>query len=145
MTLIERFWAKVDKRTDEECWPWIAGKNSSGYGSFWNGSRSVCAHRFIYEATVGAVPEGLTLDHLCRNRACVNVAHMEPVTNRENVLRGEGLTARRAAQTHCVHGHPFDVTNTLKKNGIQRECRTCSILYHRRLRARKALSVRDAE
>lgn len=78
-TVDERFWLKVDKRGPDDCWEWKAGR-CLGYGQFWNNVRDMPAHRFAYEAVVGPIPEGLTLDHLCRNKGCVNPAHLEPVT-----------------------------------------------------------------
>jgi hypothetical protein len=89
-----RFWSKVDRTGD--CWKWTAGLTGSGYGRFrWDGGE-VAAHRFAYELLVGAIPDGLQIDHLCRNRACVNPAHMEPITQRENILRGVGRAALNA-------------------------------------------------
>ena len=76
----ERFWAKVDKTDD--CWLWTANRTNAGYGHFWLDRRMVLAHRFAYELLIGPIPDGLTLDHLCRVRACVNPAHLEAVTNR---------------------------------------------------------------
>ena len=86
--LADRFWEKVDKRGADECWPWQAGFGTGGYGLFGVGSRSdgttrmKSAHRVAYELSVGPIPEGLQIDHLFRNLACVNPAHMEPVTLR---------------------------------------------------------------
>ena len=89
-TAEERFWPKVDKT--ETCWIWIGAIGTGGYGNFWVGpdrlSDRMRAHRFAYESMVGPIPEGLDLDHLCRNRACVNPAHLEPVTRRVNLRRG---------------------------------------------------------
>mgnify|MGYP001608583411 CR=1 FL=1 len=84
-TLDERFWAKV--LVGDGCWDWQASKTPGGYGSFRAADRTVCAHRFSYELLVGPIPEGLDLDHLCRNKGCVNPEHLEPVTRRENMLR----------------------------------------------------------
>ena len=80
----DRFWAKVDKGIF--CWDWLGGK-SNGYGRFWVEGRLVQAHRWAYETMVGPIPEGLTLDHLCRVRYCVNPSHLEPVTLGENIRR----------------------------------------------------------
>src|SRR5688572_6777121 len=85
----ERFWAKVQRGDQESCWPWLGAKNPDGYGQFvWRGRKSTLVHRIAYEELRGPIPEGLTLDHLCRNRGCANPWHCETVTHRENVLRG---------------------------------------------------------
>lgn len=131
---VERFWAKVQRGADDECWPWVAGVNGRGYGSFFDGSKDARAHRFAYELMVGPIPKGLVIDHLCRNRLCVNPAHMEPVTNKENSLRGEGAPARHARKTHCERGHEFNEANTRLYQGT-RCCRTCLRLYRRAYRA----------
>jgi len=84
----ERFWGKVQRCDAEECWPWLEGTTSDGYGRFGITSEEVVgAHRFAYELIVGPIPAGLTIDHLCRNILCCNPAHMETVTNSENVRR----------------------------------------------------------
>ena len=119
----ERFWTKVNK--SGECWLWTAGLYHDGYGKFWDGKRHCRAHRFAYELLVAPIPDGLQLDHLCRVRHCVNPAHLEAVDCRTNLLRGTGLTATKAAQTHCVHGHPFDEVNTYIKPNGARGCRIC--------------------
>ncbi|MEV4271931.1 HNH endonuclease signature motif containing protein [Micromonospora aurantiaca (nom. illeg.)] len=82
------------------------------------------AHRIAYEMKRGPVPDGLELDHLCRNRRCVRPAHLEPVTRRTNLLRGETIPARLAERTHCRHGHEFTPENTYQWRG-SRFCRTC--------------------
>ena len=122
----ERFWTKVHKT--DTCWLWTGGI-SHGYGSFdlpgvgrW---RAVRAHRFAYEALVGPIPEGMVIDHLCRVKACVNPDHLEPVTQRTNLLRGQSFAAVNAAKTHCVHGHEFTPANTIVSPG-RRRCRSCT-------------------
>jgi hypothetical protein len=128
----ERFWAKVHKT--DTCWLWTGGKSPNGYGHFsdrpWQGG----AHRWAYEHLVGPIPSGLCLDHLCRVRHCVRPEHLEPITQRENLLRGRTLQAANRAKTHCIHGHPFDDENTL----IYREHRYCRTCHRERERHRRA-------
>ncbi len=128
-TLAERFWAKVDKsglvpaRCPDlgPCWLWTSARNKDGYGVIQKGrATTLNAHRVAYEMVVGPPPAGMHLDHLCRVRGCVNPLHLEPVTNRENQLRGETFSARNAAKTTCPAGHSYDVINV-------RGARRCSI------------------
>ena len=106
------------------CWTWLWHKDRSGYGTvFWKG-RGQSVHRVMYELVNGPVPLGLELDHLCRNRACFNPQHLEPVTHRENMVRGYGWAGRNNRKTHCPSGHPYDDENTYRtKDG--RRCRAC--------------------
>lgn len=126
----ERFFAKV--HTTSTCWLWTAYTNPDGYGQFGEThGQGRLAHRWAYEHLVGPIPAGMQLDHLCRVRHCVNPSHLEPVTQRENLMRGEGVTTKNAAKTHCVHGHPFDEANTYAWRG-RRACRTCRDARNRR-------------
>jgi hypothetical protein len=108
-----------------ECWEWTGARERKGYGRF----RSQPAHRWSYELLRGEIPEGLFLDHLCRNRACVNPWHLEPVTNRVNILRGVSFAAINAHKTHCIRGHEFTPENTyMSTKG--RNCRACMKLHN---------------
>lgn len=129
---ILRFMRFVDPQSsDRGCWSWIGGKKPTGYGNFdvfidgrWKTHR---AHRWLYEALFGPIPKSLTIDHLCRNRSCVNPDHMEAVTHAVNVSRGFGPTAVNARKTHCIYGHPFSEENTRYrgKDKRQRQCLEC--------------------
>jgi hypothetical protein len=113
------------------CWLWTAALNRHGYGIL----DGRYAHRVLYKALVGEVPDDLHLDHLCRVRNCVNPAHLEPVTPRVNVMRSTAVTATNAAKTHCKRGHPFDQRNTYVKPTGYRGCRTCHADTERARRA----------
>ena len=124
----DRFWARVDRSGD--CWPWL-GATRGGYGAF-SVSRSYPrgAHVIAYELTNGAIPPGKQLDHLCRNAICVRPSHLEPVTSRENTMRGDGQASKNARKRFCLRGHPFTEDNTYRHRA-KRHCRAC-----RHLRAR---------
>lgn len=121
---LERFIQKLHIETDG-CWRWTGSLDRKGYGGFNPVGVRVQAHRWAYEQFVGSIPDGLQLDHLCRKPACVNPAHLEPVTPRENSLRGEGFAAIRALVTMCPKGHPYDEVNTYVCPNGTRSCRAC--------------------
>ena len=138
-----RFWVKVDKREPDECWRWIASITTHGYGQFScsDGTvrRPVGAHRLAYAMLVAPIPKGMFIDHLCRNRWCVNPTHMEVVTNKENIVRGMwgDESRRQSAKTECPQGHPYEGDNiyVIKSRPTARYCRTCNNSKHRRVSA----------
>ncbi len=155
----DRFETFVDRSSPNGCWEWTGGltgrtgndPNAGGYGRFRSGNRTVLSHRFAYEFYVGPIGEGLTIDHLCRNRKCCNPEHLEPVTHHENVLRGESLFAINARKTHCIHGHEFTRENTklvYRAGTARRLCKECKRASNRawaranrnKLQLRKALA-----
>jgi HNH endonuclease len=121
------FWKHV-KRTPD-CWLWTGRLSGNGYGNFSINWKSVSAHKFAYEQVIGKVPSGMTLDHICRVRHCVNPLHLRVLTRKANVLCGIGPTACNARKTLCKNGHPLDA---VRKNGGRR-CKTCARLaWHRK-------------
>lgn len=110
------------------CWPWPGSHDHRGYGRVSLGRfRKVMAHRLAYELAVGPIPDGMELDHLCRNKRCVNPAHLEPVTHIENVRRS--AAAENAAKTHCVRGHLLADHAYLYRG--RRVCRPCGRIKSR--------------
>jgi len=144
----ERIESKVSIVPITGCWLWMGALMRSGYGRVGGGPGrgTKFAHRVAYEEWRGPIPPGLTIDHLCRNTWCVNPAHLEPVTMRENTMRSSNFAAMHARQTHCKHGHAFDSANTyraLRTN--ERKCRECgrirALARRHMLKARAALSI----
>lgn len=132
------FWAKVD--ASGVCWEWTGGRTTKGYGQLIREGKTWRAHRWSWIHLVGPVPDGLELDHRCRNRLCVCPDHLEPVPTRVNVLRGNGPTAIQARKTHCKRGHEFTPENTrLGTSGVGRTCRTCERAKFRRHRQEKKM------
>ena len=140
----ERFWAKVRGGDDPNaCWEWTAADNGTGYGIFSRGGRNnmTLAHRWAYERWVGPIAAGLTIDHLCRNKRCVNTLHLEAVSHAENVRRGMAGVEQRA-RTFCPQGHPYDAANTYyHARDKKRGCRTCQRAAKNRWRAKKKLAA----
>lgn len=131
----DRFLARV---TDAPggCWQWTGYLMPNGYARISvNGERQY-AHRVAYEAVLGPIPDGLVIDHLCRNRGCVNPDHLEAVTQRTNVLRGVSFAAARARQVRCLRGHRFTKANTYVAGNGTRKCRKCRAAARARSRRR---------
>jgi HNH endonuclease len=141
--LVVRFWSKVIKQGDDECWMWAGSRSPQGYGQIRLPGRKgklVAAHRVVYEMEVGPIPEGHDMDHLCENKACVNPKHLEPVTRQDNMLRFHGK------RTACKFGHPLDgFVHSKMPNGTpttNRYCRTCARERNRAARRTVGLEQR---
>lgn len=119
--MLEKIKARVAEDSSTGCWLWEGTLSKSGYGRFYRPEiqAEAFAHRLAYEAAVGPIPDGLTLDHLCRVTRCVNPHHLEPVTLAENIRRAA------AATTHCPQGHAYDTANTYRDPLGRRRCRAC--------------------
>ena len=138
---LARFWSRVSKMQQGDCWLWQGSLCTKGYARFTAQMTQFQAHRISYMIHHGPIPDGLVCDHLCRVRHCVNPAHLEPVTSAENTRRGDIANVRRAekaAMTHCKRGHPFSAENVFfhKKTG-KRACRECKRMHHRNWYSRK--------
>ena len=136
-----RLWSRINKQGPVPparpslgpCWQWLGARTGaqtgSGYGEINVQGRHHLVHRLVYQMLVGSIPNGLTLDHLCRNTSCCNPSHLEVVSQRENTLRGKGPSALNATKTHCLRGHPYDAENTyiaIRGQRQERHCRTCA-------------------
>ena len=135
----KRFWSKVEKT--KSCWIWKGSKTSLGYGDFSIDDIRIASHRYVFFRKYGYLPKGLVLDYLCRNRACVNPVHLEPITAKENVLRGIGPSALNKKKTHCVRGHEFTSKNTRYNKG-RRICIKCKEYHYRNNEEKIKLKVK---
>jgi len=132
---IEFLWERIEPEPMSGCWIWIGMKSRYGYGRvLLQGRRWASAHRLMYECVRGSIPDGLSLDHKCRNTACVNPAHLEPVTQRENCRRGvKGVLA----PPYCPKGH----ARFVRRASGRRRCRDCKNALARAARRRRAANI----
>lgn len=133
------FWARADRSNPTGCWPWLAGKTGAGYGAFWLDGHQRLAHRLAWSLSGRTIDPEQVLDHICRNRACVNPSHLRQVSQRSNAVENSvSRSALNANKTHCNRGHLFDDTNTGSHHGA-RYCRTCYRAGARAYKARRNL------
>ena len=133
------FWGKVE--ITNTCWVWQAAQDQRGYGRFNVNGRNEKAYRVAYQLLVGEIPEGTEIDHVCRNKSCVNPDHLEAVSHRENILRGTSPSAIAAAKTHCINGHELTPENNYpaksKSGNPRRRCRACHLASGIKTRQKK--------
>lgn len=141
---LARFEAKFEPEPMSGCWLWLAAVDYNGYGRFYINGSVHRAHRVAFAHFIGPIPEGLEIDHRCRQRCCVNPDHLEAVTHQQNMHRGDTVCAGLAERTHCKSGHRFTKENTHVYKGA-RYCRACRRATSRKLYRRAALLARIKE
>jgi hypothetical protein len=147
-TVAERLWPRFELKPDTGCWMWQGADNGKGYGQIWMNGRMRRVHRIAYLLTFGPLPADKQIDHLCRERACLNPEHMQVVSNRENVARGNGPGALAARTNRCKNGHEFTPENTYhythsqsKGGGPGRRCNTCHAATNRAYKQRQKAAL----
>lgn len=134
-----RIMLRTSKNAETGCWDCNFADRANGYRSVQIRGRGYRAHRVVYECLKGRIPDGLPLDHLCRNRRCVNPDHLEAVPGRINTLRGLGPTAKNARKTHCPNGHSLSEDNLHNNKNGYRVCATCkrrkALAYYHKTKA----------
>jgi len=126
---LKRFYSKIKFNEETWCWDWVGTTLQRGYGHFKLKRKIWRSHRLSYLIHKGDLIEGLTLNHLCRNRKCCNPDHLEQITSKENILCGESFSAVNKRKTHCKRGHEFTEENTINLSRNRRECRKCRKLH----------------
>lgn len=142
---VARFWSKVDKTAQGGCWMWTGSTSPDGYGVLRVNRATVYMPRYSWELANGPMPLGTEPDHLCRNRWCVNPDHLEPVSHRENILRGESPQAVNARKTHCPQGHEYTPENTKVQTRGGRLCRICQREHSRNRRRSRRFAMMTTE
>lgn len=138
---IERFWSKVEVPEQPSCcWEWTGYRLPTGYGDFNFGNSALKAHRVSYTLLIGPIPDGLVIDHLCRNTSCVNPDHLEITTQRENIRRGYSYFGIARRKTHCSRGHAFSTENTYLVPSGGRSCKECRRANNRQWRKPEEVS-----
>ena len=138
-------WSRVSLVSPTGCWIWLGRRSSSGYGQIVTSGKRQGVHRYLYEALIGPIAPRLVIDHLCRTPLCVNPYHLEPVSDRVNILRGVGLSAANYKKASCKRGHRLDAANTYlyraRDGGYERHCRACGRQTAREIYWRKANAI----
>lgn len=143
---LEKFTNSYSICINTGCWLWLKSLSGSGYGRFCINGIRLLAHRISYKHFKGEIPEGLIIDHLCKIPNCVNPDHLDAVTQKINVLRGDSFALTNKLKTHCSNGHEFTDENTriwVKSNGAEkRKCRMCAYLWEQNLERKERNRIR---